>query len=350
MKKAIICVMTLVTILHTACNDSDKPKVGYTGQDISNEVSIIRDKTAKTASIQIYTEGQWTLYGGRSVEDIDFVQPIAQGINSGTFAIDVPDSVRTYFQIETNKGTAIVADKHLPMKGGYNFRDMGGYKTTDNRFVKWGKVFRADDLQNLTDADLKYLASIPLTSIVDFRSEEEIKAGEDKNPSSVKTNYALSINPGNLMQKVKGEVGKVTPEEADRLMEDLNELLVSNSKCVEQYKEFFALLQNDNETPLLFHCSAGKDRTGMGAALFLAALGVGEETIMKDYMLSNMYLANKYAKLKAENPNMKSFFEVKPQFLEAGFKRIKTDHGSIENFLTNVLGVDINKMREKYLY
>lgn len=350
MKKLIILTMTLVTLLSTACDKKKTQKAAYSGQDISKDVTIIRDKTAKNASIQIYTDGQWSLYAGASVDQIDLSQPVAQGIDSGTFPLDIADSVRSYFSIVTSKGTAIVADRHLPMTGGYNFRDMGGYKNTEGRYVKWGKVFRSDDLHNLTDSDLKYLAAIPLVSIVDFRSSEEMEMAADKNPVSVKANYPYSINPGNLMDAVKKDVSKITTEEADRLMMDMNILLVSDTACIKRYKDFFALLQNEDDAPLMFHCSAGKDRTGMAAALFLSSLGVNEQTIVKDYLLSNTYLANKYAMLKAENPAMKSFFEVKPEFLQAGLDKVKNDYGSVENFLTKVLNVDIQKMREKYLY
>ncbi|MBK5720917.1 tyrosine-protein phosphatase [Dysgonomonas sp. Marseille-P4677] len=349
MKKLIIA-MTLVTLLSTSCNKKESQKAEYSGEDISKDITIIREKTTKNASIQIYTNGQWTLYAGPSVDNIDFSQPIAKGINSGTFPLNVTDSARSYFAVVTEKGTAIVADRHLPMTGGYNFRDMGGYQNTDGKYVKWGKVFRSDDLHNLTDADLEYLAAIPLVSIVDFRSEEEMQMGPDKNPTSLKKNYAYSISPGNLMNAVKKDVSKITSEQADQLMMDMNVLLVSDTTCINRYKDFFALLQNEDDAPLMFHCSAGKDRTGMAAALFLSALGVDEKTIIKDYLLSNTYLANKYAKLKAENPAMKSFFEVKAEFLQAGLDRIKKDHGSVENYLKNVLNVDIQKMRDLYLY
>lgn len=343
--------MTIGTLGMTSCgNKTTLTKAEYTGEDISNNVSIIRDKTTKSAFLQIYTQGQWTVYAGSSVENIDFEQPIAKGIDSGTFPLDVSDSLRSYFQIVTEKGNAIVADKHLPMTGGYNFRDLGGYRTSEGKYVKWGKVFRSDDLHSLTPEDLQYLSAIPLVSIVDFRAEEEINAQPDINPSSVKENYKFSISPGNLMEAVRTDMSKLTTEAVDTLMMGMNELLVSDPSSIEQYKEYFKLLQNDSNVPLMFHCSAGKDRTGMGAALFLSALGVDEQTIIKDYLLSNVYLANKYAKYKTDNPNLSGLFEVKPEFLQAGLDKIKKDYGSIENYLVKVLDVDIQNLRGTYLY
>jgi len=344
-------IMALGSLLATSCNKKETAgKTEYSGLDISNDVSIIRDKATKAASIKIYTRGKWAIYSGLSTDKIDFSQPVAEGIDSGTFPLNVPDSVRSYFRIITEQGKAIISDRHLPMTGGYNFRDLGGYRTTDGKYVKWGKIFRSDDLHNLTEADQHYLAAIPLVSIVDFRSEEEINLQSDINPSSVKRNYKYSISPGSLMDAVKTDINNLTAAKADSLMMNLNSLLVSDSVCVNKYKDFFQLLQNESNVPLMFHCSAGKDRTGMCAALVLSALGVDEETIMKDYLLSNVYLANKYAKLKAENPALSPLFEVKPEFLQAGLDKIKKEHGSIESYLINVLHVDINQMREMYLY
>jgi len=345
-------VVALLSILAaTSCKKNEaKMSAEYSGKDISSEVSIIRAKNTKEASIQIYTKGLWKLYAGPSVDEINFSQPIAEGKDSGTFPLNIPTDIRSYFVAETEEGKAILADKHLPMSGGYNFRDLGGYRTTDGKYVKWGKILRSDDLHKLTDEDLGYLSSIPLASIVDFRSEDEMKQAPDKDPKSLKQNYKYSISPGNLMAAISADRHNITEMKADSLMMGMNELLVADSACIDQYRKFFELLQDDSKVPLMFHCSAGKDRTGMGAALVLFSLGVDEQTIMDDYLLSNKYLANKYAKYKAEYPAMTPLFEVKAAFLQAGIDRIKKDHGSVENYLTKVLNVDIKKMREKYLY
>ncbi|MDR3059067.1 MAG: tyrosine-protein phosphatase [Prevotella sp.] len=348
----IFIYMTVATVFLVSCGKQSNLKAGYTGEDISKDAKIIRDKTSKVASLQIQIKGEWALYEGSSVDNIDFSRPIASGSEPGTFPLDISDSVRSYFELVSQRGTAILSEQHLPMTGGYNFRDLGGYKTSDDKYVKWGKIFRSDDLHNLTEADLDYLASIPLISIVDFRSKEEMNQAPDKNPSSVKTNYSYSISPGNLMAAASSldDLAKLTANQADTLMIGMNILLVTDSACVQQYRNLFQLLQNDTDTPLMFHCSAGKDRTGMAAALILSALGVDERTILNDYLLSNIYLADKYAKCKDESPALKSLFEVKTEFLQAGLDRIKEDHGSIENYLTKVLNVDIQKMKQKYLY
>jgi protein-tyrosine phosphatase len=238
----------------------------------------------------------------------------------------------------------------LPMEGGFNFRDMGGYRTISGKQVKWGKVFRSDELHNLTDNDLEYLNEIPLRTIVDFRSEQELKDAPDKKPASVINSYALTITPGNRSNINDPEGLKdVVTESGERFMKGINYSFVTDSSIIARYRKFFAILQDENQTPLLFHCTAGKDRTGMGAALFLASLGVDEETIYKDYMLSNKYIEKKYKAILDTLPSMKALLEVRPQYLQTGLEQIQKDHGSIENYLRDVLQVDLDYMRKLYL-
>ncbi|MFT3994159.1 MAG: tyrosine-protein phosphatase [Dysgonomonas sp.] len=323
-------------------------KATYTGNDLSDKVYITRDKTTKQASLVINIPGKWELYSGSSVDNIDFSKSIAKGDSNGTYSLNVNDTARSYFQIVTEQGCAILAERHLPMTGGYNFRDLGGFKTTDGKYVKWGKVFRSDDLNKLTDADLKYLNSIPLISIIDFRSPSEIKLSPDKMPRSTRNNYAFSITPGNLSSI--DDIKNMTTDQINNTMKSINQMLVTDSSCIAQYRLYFDLLQDEAETPLMFHCSAGKDRTGMGAALFLYSLGVDEKTILNDYLSSNKYLGDKYKPILTQHPNLKPLLEVDESFLKAGIEQIKKDHGSIENYLTNILNVDLNKMRQLYLY
>lgn len=347
MNKLLIFI-SLSLIVIASCNTNTMNKATYTGNDLSDKVYITRDKTTKQASLVINIPGKWELYSGSSVDNIDFSKSIAKGDSNGTYSLNVNDTARSYFQIVTEQGSAILAERHLPMTGGYNFRDLGGFKTTDGKYVKWGKVFRSDDLNKLTDADLKYLNSIPLISIIDFRSPSEIKLSPDKMPRSTRNNYAFSITPGNLSSI--DDIKNMTTDQINNTMKSINQMLVTDSSCIAQYRLYFDLLQDEAETPLMFHCSAGKDRTGMGAALFLYSLGVDEKTILNDYLSSNKYLGDKYKPILTQHPNLKPLLEVDESFLKAGIEQIKKDHGSIENYLTNILNVDLNKMRQLYLY
>ncbi|MBB4036315.1 protein-tyrosine phosphatase [Dysgonomonas hofstadii] len=314
---------------------------------VVQEAQIIRNKYTKEASLIINIEGNWSLYAGHTVENINFSTPILRGNGSGSFHLSVSTSIRIYFILETENRRILLAERHLPMEGGYNFRDLGGFKTTEGRYTKWGKLFRADELSNLTASDLKYLTSIPITSVIDFRAQAETRRSPDRLPPTVHFTYPIAITPGNL--STEGVQANLLKTNIDSHMKHMNRLLVSDPDCVRAFRIFFAIVQNNLSAPLIFHCSAGKDRAGMAAALVLFSLGVDEQTVMEDYLSSKIYLSDKYDAFIAKYPRAESIFTVKRMFLQAGINQIKRDHGSIMNFLTKVLKVDIVRMRRLYL-
>lgn len=336
---------TVLSCALFACNNGE---IGYSGKDLSGKVSITRDSRTKAASALVDLDSEWKFFAGPTVDDINMKNKILSGNKEGEFALPVNNSARSYFEFVNGNDRMIIAERRLPMEGGYNFRDLGGYRMADGRYVKWGMILRSDDLHNLTGSDLAYLASIPVNTIVDFRSEAEIREAPDQLPSPATARYELSIEPGSLNDV--GEFASLTTEHIATFMEDMNIMFVSNPAFIGRYREFFRLLQEDGNAPLMFHCSAGKDRTGMGAALVLYALGADDETVMKDYIASNEYLGDKYADIVKQYPALEPLMTVRPEYLQAGIDRIREDHGSVDNFLRSALGVDIEKFREKYLY
>lgn len=333
-----------------SCKDV-QTRVEYAGDDISGKIEILRDKKTKEATLKVDLNEEWALYKGNSVDSISFRQLVMRGNGGGAFPLDIAVDRRSYFLFVTKTSKAILSEKHLPMDGGYNFRDMGGLKNKDGRFVKWGKVFRSDELNHLTKADLTYLGNIPLTTVVDFRSASEIEKAPDKLPKGVSNHLLLSITPGALsgtgFEEMKAYLKAVGAVE---VMKSINRSLSTDSAHIEQYRRFFEVLQTDSDIPILFHCTAGKDRTGMAAALFLYSLGVDESVIFADYLESNVYLKDKYAKFNAEHPDLAPMFCVQTEYLRAGLDEIAKNYGSIDAYLKNVLKVDVAKMRENYLY
>lgn len=334
----------------TLISCDNKPNTAlYSGKDISNDAEVMCSKTTKETTINVDVDGKWQLFTGKNAESIDFSKPILTGEGAGVFPIETGEQALHAYVLETDNGRAAFSAKLLPMEGGFNFRDLGGIKTTDERFVKWGKVFRADELGNLTQMDWNYLATIPLVSIVDFRSMDEVSAKPDNAPKFVKNQFHLQINPGNLTSMGMDFLNDPSFD-SEKFMEDLNIQLVSDSTIISQYRQFFRILQNPDSIPLAFHCTAGKDRTGMGAALFLYSLGVDEQTIMSNYMESNINLKEKYKTYIEQYPAMEGLFSVKSQYLESGINYIKQNYGSVEKYLTEALEVDIKLMKKLYLY
>lgn len=345
----ILIIHSVILLLLSSCIQTNNKMEYYSGKDLRNTVFIERDKQTKAIKLTVKEDSSWKLFSGNKPDSIDISKPLLIGEKAGIFNIESTNNTnRQYFIFKNNEGTILLSERHLPMEGGYNFRDLGGFKTKEGKYTKWGKLFRSDDLNHLTENDLNYLASIPMNTIVDFRSGQEIEKAPDKNPESLKKNISLSIEPGNI--STYEQLFSLSEKEMEQFMMNLNVSLVTDSTIINKYKEFFALLQSDNDIPLMFHCSAGKDRTGMATTLILYALGVDEKTIIDDYLASNYYLADKYAPMKKQYPNMAALFEVRANYIKAGLEQIKKDHISIDNYLINVLKVDIDRMKQMYLY
>lgn len=126
--------------------------------------------------------------------------------------------------------------------------------------------------------------------------------------------------------------------------------MMRNEEVLAQYKKFFRVVQNTEKTPVLYHCTAGKDRTGMATVLLLSALGVARPLILKNYLDSNRHLRTKYAGLMQKRPQLTPLLTVRPEYLFLAMESIEEDFLSVENFLVDVMDVDIPLLREKYLY
>lgn len=318
-------------------------------QDFNTDLSVemIKDKNTKELSIRV--EGfhdAWQLYQGDPVLPANL---IFESKGSGTFTVNNVDGKWNLYTWVSPAGNLLLAEKHLPMEGGFNFRDLGGMKTKDGKYVKWGKLFRGDELSKLTTGDLEYLSSIPLLSVVDFRDERETIREPDLKPESLLHHYHCPIIPGNLADEMDLSLDELTSDHAITMMEEMYRLLVTDSDCVQHYKKLFEVIQDKTQVPLLFHCTAGKDRTGMATALIYSALGVDEQDIMEDYLSSNIYLKEKYKNFTSGNSFFKTLLEVNPLFLESAFKEIDKQYGSVERYLEDQLKVDISRMKYSYL-
>jgi protein-tyrosine phosphatase len=186
------------------------------------------------------------------------------------------------------------------------------------------------------------LAGLNLKTIVDFRGgKEKEQAPDDPMPAPVRTRE-LAIEAGSMLDLTRAERGIF----GEALMEELYSLLVSEAR--HQYREFFGLLADPGNTPLLFHCSAGKDRTGLAAALILSALGVNRETVYADYMLSAKCLEGKYTDWLAASPHLAPMVSVRPSYLEAAFRKIEDDYGGIDRYLREEIGTDPERLKAAY--
>lgn len=235
----------------------------------------------------------------------------------------------------------------LPLEGSFNCRDLGSIINKDNKCITSGLLIRSDDLANLTDDDLEKLNKYPIRTIIDLRTTHERLKNHDHIPNSCNHEVHLDISSGHFDDLMKQfRAGIPNPKQ---FMRNIYKDFVLDKTCQEKYKNFFDVIQHKNKTPILFHCTAGKDRTGFATAMILSALNVNEETIMNDYLASNIFLEQKYGHILKIDPNYKYLIDVLPEYLETSFFYIKRHFGNVENYLSNILNVDLDLMKNLYL-
>jgi protein-tyrosine phosphatase len=245
--------------------------------------------------------------------------------------------------------------RHVPLQGAINFRDLGGYATTDGHHVKWKVLYRSADISKLTPADLDTLSIRHINYDVDLRGVgESAKAPDKMNPG---TDYILcpagSDSTNTMFTRLAGmQTG------GDSLM---LVFYTNTTYLTPRYKPFFGkLLELPDGDALLFHCTAGKDRTGIAAALLLYALGVPYETIRQDYEATNYYRSpgnDSTIKAMAARTNinesvLRAMWSAKGEYLDATFEALRKKYGSIDRYLADQLGLDKDKLvilRAKYL-
>jgi protein-tyrosine phosphatase len=228
-------------------------------------------------------------------------------------------------------------DRAWRLQGASNFRDLGGYPGHGGRPVRWRKLFRSAQLGGLTQADQTLLAPLGLARAFDFRGEAERAEAPYRLPGL--TQHSLAIEP-TLVQRMQGiaAAGRpVTGPVVAELMQDLYRSLVIHQ--AHRFAELFEhLLQAD--TPLVFHCTAGKDRTGVAAALILLALGVPRDLVLQDYLMSNdlsRLPALSHGEFPAEALTV--LFRVQQGFLSAALQALDAEQGGLERYLRQRLGL-----------
>ena len=242
--------------------------------------------------------------------------------------------------------------RHLDFAGIYNFRDLGGYPTEDGSRVKWGVLYRSGTLHGASDADLEYLQQLGLHALVDFRSSAEKEAEPDHLPEqhdfSVVEIPTLDGGENSVAREIMARVenGDFSDFDPQEFMLEANRHFASN--FTPQYREFLQVVTAAEGRPVLWHCSAGKDRAGFAAAILLRILGVPQDVVVRDYALSKQYslaarrnqlLLLRLFKGKEAADKLTVIMGVEPEWLEAGFAEIDIQYGSFENYVREGLGL-----------
>ncbi len=240
--------------------------------------------------------------------------------------------------------------RSLNLTGASNFRDLGGYIGLDGRPVHWRKLFRSDHLATLTPEDQAVLTRLGLSRAYDFRGVTE-RAAVPYDLAGV-ASHSLPIEP-TVVQRMKDLLQsghRLTAQETVALMQETYRAFVSDNSP--RFADLFNhLLASD--APLVFHCTAGKDRTGFAAALILMALGVPRPVVMQDYLLTNELLRIESAPaFGVPIEVVQVLWRVQEDFLDAALHAVDADHGGVEKYLARELGVgplERQRLAELYL-
>ncbi len=248
------------------------------------------------------------------------------------------------------------------IRGVSNFRELGGYVAVDGRRVRPGLLYRSGHLARIKSSGLRQLERVELHSIIDFRSEFEKKRQSNRMPQHSRYIELPVLEELNrefyrdFLERLKSN--KIEGFKADEKMHRIYREF--GMSCDEQYKKFFQSVLAAEGAPVLWHCTAGKDRTGFAAAILLKILGVEDETIFADYLLTNQYpsylrrriLLLGLARGRKAYRLMKPMVGVERGWLEVAFTAVNERWGSFENYIKHGLALrdaDIQQLQDTLL-
>lgn len=234
----------------------------------------------------------------------------------------------------------------IRLEGAKNFRDIGGYETSDGRTVRSGLVYRANKLSSLTDADLAKLTAANVTLDVDLRNMWERRDDPDRLPEGVRHQVAdvVSFEHGIAFHEfVPLTLGRALIDAAVTGSSDIGQsigypFMVTYRGADVAFRDLLTAIAGNADGATVFHCSAGKDRTGWGTAVLLSLLGVPKATVYQDFLASNTYLGRDDA--------------VEKSWLDAAFAQVDRLYGGVDNYVRTGLGVDqqtIDTLRARLL-
>jgi protein-tyrosine phosphatase len=254
-------------------------------------------------------------------------------------------------------------DRRLPFSGTRNFRDLGGYRTFDGKLLRKRVLYRSGSLHKLTDRDLTRLSGLGLEWIVDFRAPKE----KEMEPDRLPVNMAARLVEIPILDS-STQIYQSSREDLVKQLKNIDpvqSLSATNQELATRFtaemRKFMDVILSSNGRPVLFHCTAGKDRTGFAAAIILRILGVPHDIVMQDYLLTNEYFYAAHRrkifllrlwKGRKVAEVVSGLVRADPAYLSAAFQTIDQNHGSFDNYVRGALGLvtgDVDYLKTMYL-
>ena len=264
--------------------------------------------------------------------------------------------LREYFILRTaGVHSGVVANRVIEMNNIKNFRDIGGYFTSDERQIKWGQIYRSGNLSNATLYDQEKIRRLNIKTVIDFRSEKTIATYPILLHPSI-TKISIPLAPMDA-EKLDDQLLKTDFSRSDAILyvQEAYVDIVENHK--EQFGEMFDILTNDANYPLLLSGSLGKDGVGLASYFILYSLGVSQSFLEQDYMLSNELIDPAKSRLDARHlpepiqEAITAMLTVNKSYLNYVIEHINKKYGSVDNYLEKELRVTSGKksLLRKYL-
>lgn len=240
--------------------------------------------------------------------------------------------------------------RQVILEGGSNFRDLGGYPAQNGKIVSWNKIYRSADISKLTENDLHKIEKLNISSDCDLRGPSETKSAPDKLLPNTKY-YNFLAGSENLQTNLN--YAKINADSMMMAMYTQTDYLKA------KYAPLFELLiKTPKNEALLYHCTAGKDRTGMATALIFSSLGVDKKYIIADYLATNIYWKNTRIKMTEmlkktgmSSESIQKLLDANPSYIQSFLSAIDQRYGSMNHFLITEIGLNARKIRKlKKLY
>lgn len=276
------------------------------------------------------------------------------GAGSGTDSVTVTAAYGSWIRLVPSQGSALVLTvRDLGLASDPNLRDIGGYRTVDGQWVRMGVVYRSQAL-SLSTADLATVDGLGITADYDLRTTAEIASAPDVVPAGA-TYTNLNVIGDSTSTSI---AGVTSAAQAEQYMQEGEREFVTGATAQAAFKALLTGIA-DGDGAALYHCTAGKDRTGWATAVILTLLGVPQATVMQDYLLSNTYYFDSpavqgmlAAMPAAEAAIYTPFMEVESSYLQAGFDQVKTSYGTMYDYAVHGLGLSprtIQQLRDRLL-
>jgi protein-tyrosine phosphatase len=307
--------------------------------------------------------GAVEVFASSRPDRIDSTKPVAIIRNTPANVSAPGFAGRIYFHLKPASGPArVVSVRRLPLDGAKNFRDLGGYRSAEGQYVRWGLVYRSGYLADLTRQDYEYLSGLGIRLVCDVRADGE----RMRSPTNwVGGPEFLSVPIG------PNRDGTITAEDLKRRVtaaNDPNKVLAAYDFAIKDAEQYGKILHRivAGDLPAVEHCTSGKDRTGVFSAILLTALGVPREAVVQDYLLTEHYLLapDSFESTRAQlqkifglaepldDASVKAIIALRPQTLEATFDNINKTYGSFDAYLRDAVKLsdaDRTTLRQRLL-